>query len=350
MGCLKLGLRVGLGNDSGGIVRVSRKAQDFTIAALVSLTLFGCAPSLESSPADNQLQVTGQVAIPRPVAAALPQREGPQLLEPENFAVGADRLPFVRNEARGVDPFPLVLNRTVQGYVDAYLNQPEGLKRSVRRSSAYIPEMVAVLQERGLPHDLVYLSYAESGFSYRGAGPWQLSKPTARRYGLRVNQWMDERRDPIKSTRAAADYLTELHEQTGSDWRMTLVAWNNGENGVDRYMRLRDVSYDRLMLRLPRRTRSLMNRFMAVALIARDHRREFGLPAGDGARSPQYRTVVARGGTTFKALAQREHTSIQAIGQLNPALFRQCVPPGAAAYPVRLPLERRAGWELPATS
>jgi membrane-bound lytic murein transglycosylase D len=246
-------------------------------------------------------------------------------------------------------PFPIALNRTVQGYVDAYLNQPQGLKQSVRRSSPYLAEMVSLLQERGLPPELVYLSFAESEFSYDGAGPWQLSRTTARRYGLLVNGWVDERRDPIKSTRAAADYLTELREQNGCDWRMTLVAWNNGENGVDRYMRLCDAPYDHLVRRLPRRTRALLNRFMALALIARNHSREFGLP-GDEAGLPRYRTVIASAGTSFQTIALREHTSVETIGLLNPALFRQCVPPDAAAYPVRLPLESNAAQQLPSNS
>jgi len=160
---------------------------------------------------------------------------------------------------------------------------------------------------------------------------------------------VDERRDPIKSTRAAADYLTTLHEQTGPDWRMTLVAWNNGEAGVDRYMPLCDASYDRLMKRLPHRTRSLLNRFMAVALVARQHE-EFGLQSASIIATSPYRTVVAPGGTSFRAIAEQERTNVKTLGRLNPALFRQRVPPGATAYPVRVPLERSADQLLPTDS
>ncbi len=326
---------------------VKRTILNTSILALCALTAVGCAPAIDSSSGDNRLSVTGPVQIAQAVPSASPTRDDAAMQGYQLTSLGSSQLPFVRSEAKGVEPFPLVLSRTVQSYMSAYLDQPQGLKESVRRSSPFYKEMLSVLQERGLPPELVYLSFAESGFSYEGAGPWQLSKETARRYGLRVNQWVDERRDPIKSTRAAADYLTELHDQVGSDWRMTLVAWNNGENGVDRYMRLRDASYDHLMTRLPRRTRSLLNRFMAVALIARQHKNEFGIPTGSDGTAPQFRTVVARGGTSFRTIALQQHTSVEKIGRLNPALFRQCVPPDTAAYPIRVPLERQAAGQLP---
>jgi len=339
------------------------KALELIVVTVLALPLFGCAPAVDSSSeanlgvvADrgnaNQLNVTGSVQVPSLTPDLSTTiggtASGTDAARSADFT-RSNELPFVRNRAEGVAPFPLVLNRTVQSYVDAYLSQPAGLKRTFQRSAPYMAEMVSVLRDRGLPTELVYLSFAESEFSYTGAGPWQLSRETARRYGLRVNAWVDERRDPIKSTRAAADYLTTLHEQTGPDWRMTLVAWNNGENGVDRYMPLCDASYDRLMKRLPRRTRALLNRFMAVALIARHHE-ELGLQSAAANQPLPYRTVVAPGGTSLRAIAERENTSVETLGRLNPALFRQRVPPGATAYPVRVPLERSAGQLLPTDS
>ena len=100
---------------------------------------------------------------------------------------------------------------------------------------------------RVCPADLIYLSFAESAFSNDGDGPWQLSKETARRFGLVINEWIDERRDPIKSTRAAAEYLAMLHDEAGADWRMTLVAWNNGDARLNHYLQMRAASYQRLM-------------------------------------------------------------------------------------------------------
>lgn len=307
------------------------RTQNIILAALMLLPAYGCTQSAElQSTRSDQIVVTGGAAASADAVRLLSSTGVGAISKPS-----AD-LPFVRSQPRAVPPFPLVLNRTVQAYVDDYLSQPQGLKRSFRRSEAYMPEMVSLLEDEGLPPDLVYLAFAESGFSDRGAGPWQLSKATARRYGLVINRWVDERRDPIKSTRAAAEYLATLHDETGRNWRMTLVAWNNGDAGVDRYMRLADAPYDRLLTRLPRRTRSLMNRFMAVVLIAR-HASQYGLTTASYDETPHYRILPTRGGAKLSRIAEDEHVPLALLRRLNPALLRDRTPPGAESYPVRIP-------------
>ncbi|HLW70404.1 MAG TPA: lytic transglycosylase domain-containing protein [Candidatus Binataceae bacterium] len=304
-----------------------------SVLACLAAPLFGCSPALNSSSEQAGLSVTG-VATDH----ASPAQNAPAQNDDAAAATkpGSDSGPFVRSQPQSVAPFPIVLNRTVQAYVDGYVNQPATLNRSFRRISPYMAEMGSLLRDRGLPPDLVYLTVAESGFAANGAGPWQLSRGTARRFGLTINRWVDERRDPIKSTRAAADYLTTLHEQTGSDWRMTLVAWNNGETGCDRYLRLADAPYERLIERIPRRTRTLLNRFMAVALIAR-HREAYGIEPMRYAATPSYQTVTVKGGTPLKAVAARQHTAVSVLRALNPALVGDCAPPSARVYQVRVP-------------
>jgi membrane-bound lytic murein transglycosylase D len=325
--------------------------------AILILPLFGCASSTDlSSDSANQISVTGvRENTVRPASAAdapamSPAQDASQAQLAELLSAGeistlsltppmlpvVRGLPFVRSQPKLVPPFPLVLNRAVQSYIDGYLAQPQMLRESFQRSSPFMPEMVSLFNEDGLPPDLVYLAFAESAFSPEGAGPWQLSKATARRYGLTINQWLDERRDPIKSTRAAAEYLAELHDQTGDDWRMTLVAWNNGDGGVLRYLRLMTAPYERLMKRLPRRTSALMNRFMAVALIAR-HAKEYGLEAVSWRRSPQYRVIAVDGNTSLRTIAQSNHTSVARLRSLNPALLCDRTPPGPQSYPIRIP-------------
>ncbi len=314
------------------------EVRDLIAIILVTLPLAGCAAGLDSSTSgDSQISVTGQVAVPSPttvsgsasMAGVAGEMAGAQL----------DTLPFVRNNPEAVAPFPLVMNETVQRYVDGYLNQPEGLKNSFRRSNPYMAEMVSLLRNRGLPKDLVYLTFAESAFTDSGSGPWQLSPETARRFGLSINNWVDERRDPIKSTRAAAAYLATLHDQVNADWWMTLIAWNNGESGVDRYRHLRDASYELLLRRLPHRTRELLNRFMAVALIAR-HSREYGIEQAAYTPTPNYRVITVRGGTRLGVIAEGAHTSVWMLRFLNPGLLRDSVPPGGS-YAVRVPADGR---------
>jgi membrane-bound lytic murein transglycosylase D len=310
-----------------------------TLLGLLALSLAGCAQSTDlSQDRDNQISVTGQTGTATPAGAVrlLNSGEAEALPRPDLSGTTPGMLPFVRSKPKEVAPFPLVLNRTVQAFVDGYLNQPEGLRRSFRRSQIYMPEMTQELQEEGLPPDLVYLSFAESAFQQDGAGPWQLNKSTARRFGLQVNRWVDERRDPIKSTKAAAEYLATLHDQANQDWRTTLIAWNNGEARIDHYLALEDASYERLMSHLPRRTRSLMNRFMAVALIAH-HAKEYGIDPVDYSAPGHYSLISVPGGTTLAGLAEDHHTSLAVLRTLNPALLRDRTPPGDAAYNIRLP-------------
>jgi membrane-bound lytic murein transglycosylase D len=314
------------------------------IAAAVLLThfVFCCAQSVDRTGGPgNEISVTGQAGLSTADSAPSSRPsyadDGFQGLG-ESTAMMAGGDPFVRSQPEQVPPFPLVLNRTVQSYVDGYLAQPEGLKDSFRRSQPYMPEMVSLLRNEGLPPDLIYLAFAESEFSSEGSGPWQLEPDTARQYGLVINQWIDERRDPIKSTRAAAEYLATLHDEARNDWRMTLVAWNNGDARLDHFMRLQDATYESLVSRLPRRTERLMNRFMAVALIARDAEK-YGIERVRYNLTPQYHIVPVTGGTHLSLVAQEAHTSLSLLRTLNPAILQDRTPPGQETYPVRVPRE-----------
>jgi hypothetical protein len=335
-----------------------------------ALLVTGCTQSFQQTDgSSNQIAITGQApvsavseagadvdasATPSDVNPALMRMAGDEaaaeldssLLDVTGIPLGLDLSdvpsaqndgsPFVITSPRQVAPFPLVLNAWVQQYVNEFIAQPAGLRRSFRRSRPYLAQMVSVLEHAGLPRDLVYLAFAESGFTRDGAGPWQLSRETARRYGLMINRWVDERRDPIKSTRAAAEYLATLHDESGNDWRMTLIAWNNGDASIQRFLSLEGASYSRLMARLPRRTRALMNRFMAVALIARDAQ-QYGLEPVSYDVAPQYHEVAVRGGTPLRVVARRQHTTTKVLRELNPAILHNRVPPEVASYDIRVP-------------
>jgi membrane-bound lytic murein transglycosylase D len=232
---------------------------------------------------------------------------------------------FVRNDPRQVAPFPLILNHNVREFVDRYVDHLDGLRLSFKRSAPYLPEMVKALDRRGVPRDFIYLAFAESEFTGRGSGPWQLTKATARRFGLRINNYVDERRDPVKSTQAAAEYLATLHDQVG-DWRLAVVGWNTGEASIDRFIELRGTDYDHMARSLPRRTRALMNRFMAVAFIARNAE-AYGLDPLP-LDTPTLDRVRVPGGTSLRKVADMTDTDLRLIRRLNPSLLRESVPPG----------------------
>lgn len=248
-----------------------------------------------------------------------------------------DTFKFELGQPRKVPPFPLVLNATVREYVDRYLADSEGLKLSYARSAPYLAQMTEVLRQYGVPSDLVYLAFAESSFSKGGAGPWQLTKATARHFGLRVNDYVDERRDPLKSTRAAAEYLAKLHDEIG-DWRLTVVAWNTGENLLDHFVRDRGQDFDRLLDQLPRRTRALLNRFMAVAFISKNAK-EYGIEDIVYTEPAPYVRIQVPGGTTLAKVAEVTHSEVYELKHLNPAILKDRVPPGG--YDLVIPLSSR---------
>jgi membrane-bound lytic murein transglycosylase D len=240
---------------------------------------------------------------------------------------------------RPVPPFPILLNRAVRRYVSDLMTAPDHLQDTFDRSHPYLPDMVRVLRSYGLPDDLVYLAFAESEFSKRGRGPWQFNSDTARRFGLRIDDYVDERRDPVISTKAAAEYLATLHDEAGDDWPMTLVAWNNGDRAIDRYWSLHGPKMENFGgRRLPRRTRGLLGRFMAVAYIAH-HAESYGISTIKLDEPPMYQMLPVRGGTALSRVALNHGTTLERLHELNPALLRDVVPPSQRSYTVRVPVE-----------
>jgi membrane-bound lytic murein transglycosylase D len=304
--------------------------------------LAGCA----SEPADDfAANPIGTVSLVASESATTPSKlsdVSKQSAKAVDAAVdlAAAGLPFIRSQPREVPPFPLVLNAAVQRYVREYAAHSAGLRNSFERSRPYMPAMIKVFKQHRLPADLVYLSFAESRFESKGSGPWQLTRATARRFHLIVNHYIDERRDPIKSTRAAADYLALLHREAG-DWHLALVAWNRGEAALDHYWSLRGVKYGRLTAHLPYDTRALMDRFMAVAIIAQQPE-EYGLDPVDYARPVHFLKIKVKGGTSLRQVSRRTGISLRKLRRLNPALLHGIVPWRMRSYEVRVPVLENA--------
>jgi membrane-bound lytic murein transglycosylase D len=329
------------------------------MVCLLGAALTGCAstPAIDvaSNPGDR-FGLVGTAPVggnASPATSATPwtasglQANPSQPADMDAAVALAEGIPYVRSEPHKVPPFPLVLNQTVQRYVDAFADHNAGIRESFRRSRPYLPMMVKVMESHDLPPELVYLSFAESTFSSKGAGPWQLSVATARRFNLKVNRYIDERRDPIKSTHAAAQYLATLHDEVG-DWRVALVGWNRGETAMNDYFSLRGVDYGLLTSRLPYNTRSLLNRFMAVAIIAHQPER-YGLEPVNYTGPESFRVITVSGGTKLSEVARQTGVSVRLLHDYNPAILHDRVPPGPS-YELRLPLQESADARDPASA
>ena len=248
---------------------------------------------------------------------------------------------------------PIVINDRVQYFIAFFQTVVrDRFAQWLKRSGRYIPIMREVLRDHGLPEDLVYLAMIESGFnptarSYRQAvGPWQFIEGTARKYGLRVDWWVDERRDPIKSTIAAARYLKDLYDQFQC-WYLAAASYNAGEGAVSRAMRRYQVEDYWQLIEYPglkQETKEYVPKMIAAALIAKNPEK-YGFKGIEYDPPLEWDEVVLPSGTSLEAVALCSQTSLEEIKNLNPHLLRQSTPPDTS-YPVRIPKGKEAVfWE-----
>jgi membrane-bound lytic murein transglycosylase D len=215
------------------------------------------------------------------------------------------------------------------------------------RSGKFMPMISKVLREEGLPEELAYLALIESGFntgarSRRGAaGLWQFIPSTARLYGLRIDSWVDERRDPVKSTRAAAAYLKDLHSYFGR-WYLATAAYNAGQGRIDRALQTTGAN-DFWTLgqkaRLSEETRNFVPKFVAVSLMAADPQK-YGLGDIQYEAPLDYEEVETETPLRLAAIAQMSETTLATIQELNPALLKNSTPPGDRWFRVKVPLQK----------
>ncbi|MBI3637507.1 MAG: transglycosylase SLT domain-containing protein [Candidatus Rokubacteria bacterium] len=266
----------------------------------------------------------------------------------EAFAESA-RLNVRPQRVSDVPGFPIVMNPQVQAFLDRFTgSRREVVTLWLSRSGHYLGMIREVLQDHGLPEDLAFVAMIESGYnplavSRAGAkGLWQFMAGTARGYGLRVDQWVDERLDPHKSTVAAAAYLRDLYRQYGS-WSLAQAAYNAGEGAVTRAVRRLGTSDFWTLARsamLRRETKDFVPQIHAATVIGRDPGR-YGFELQD--HSPTDVDIVSvPPSTNLKSLATAAGVSSEMLKGLNPALVRGVTPPGAR-YDLRVPFGTRDG-------
>jgi membrane-bound lytic murein transglycosylase D len=215
------------------------------------------------------------------------------------------------------------------------VKMPEEFEKRLNNSYQYIDLVTDIFMEKGIPLDIAYLPLIESEFSPHSVGPgdtvglWQFVRITARQYGLRIDNYVDERKDPVKSTYAAADYLRKLYLKFGT-WDIALAAYNAGEGKITRMLNKNRP------LSLPTVVKRYLAYFMAASTLAQDPER-YGFAAGDESRDndEEYRNVTTVKATSLKKVAKDFNTTVEAIKQLNPALLADKTPP--YPYLIRLP-------------
>jgi len=236
------------------------------------------------------------------------------------------------------------LNNVTRKFIDTYSNR---LKTSVSvmlgSVNFYMPIFEEALERYNLPLELKYLPVIESALrptatSRMGAaGLWQFMITTGKRYGLEINTLVDERRDPVKSSEAAAHYLSDLYAQFG-DWGLAIAAYNCGEGNIQKAImrngKGEGVDYWDVYSRLPHETRGYVPAFIAANYIM-NYYCEHGIMPREATLPSETDTVVVAADVKFDRIAQFCNVTVDELRAINPQYRRDIVP---ANYALRLPV------------
>ena len=340
-----------------------KKFNVFTYAAIALAAMLYALPVAATEPIQPLL-----AELTRPNAPLLGTTETPALVSaddqaaPESIEAAPVTALFSLEELRDtsdaesdlglpdvdlpISDIPLTLNSKVEYFL--YYFQTSGkpsYSRWLSHSSRYIPMMKGILKREGIPEDLVYVAMIESGFQLHArswasaVGPWQFMPGTGRNYALRIDQWIDERKDPVKATTAAALYLKELYGLFKGDWYLAAAGYNAGENKILRAISMYNTSDFWEISRgsyLKRETKEYVPKLLAAAIIAKDPAR-YGFTDIAYLTPIEYDTVTIPSRTNLDLAAKLAGTTYESIKELNPELLHWCTPPNYPDYRLKIP-------------
>jgi len=297
-------------------------------------------------------QMEGEIPTPEQVEAMEEVAERDAMERTLTDDLSADPIPttFYTDPVRSLRPDPLYLDRVdpsefdipveVNPWVEKWVRYftTDGRKHYARwlsRSTSVRPYMYEQLEKAGLPRDLVYLSMIESGYnaqaySHAGAaGMWQFIESTGKLYKLRVDYWVDERRDIEESTRAAIDLLADLHEMFDGNWYFAWAAYNGGPGrirkasqsaGTQNFWTIADGAY------LHTETDNYIPKIIAAAIIGH-HPERYGFTDIEYQPAVEYDVAHVSGTVELDTLARCSGTTVERLRELNPSLRRFSTPP-----------------------
>lgn len=252
---------------------------------------------------------------------------------------------FIQVDQKPNFDLPITYNSKVRFWIRYFQSQGQkDFKRWLERATRYQSKIIPLLQQKGLPQDLFYLAMIESGFSSRAVstadavGYWQFIEPTANRYGLKTSWWLDERRDIVKSTVAAASYLNDLFKMFNS-WYLAAAAYNMGEGRTKRLIeKYKTRNYWELSKKadFPRETENYVPKIIAAMLIAKAPHL-YGFKDLNPQKPYEYELFQVPGGTDLENLAYYAGFSKDELKQLNPELIKGFIPQFVGRHTIRIP-------------
>lgn len=276
------------------------------------------------------------------ITPELMRRDVTDLVEPIEVEMGASQFTVVDDRDGHI---PLVRNKKVDQFIEFFKTKGRRqFQRWLTRADEYGPVIKEIIQECNLPEELVYLAMIESGFNPRAysrasaTGMWQFVYATGKKYGLQRNWYIDERRDPIKSTKAACAYLRDLYEEFDS-WYLALAAYNAGSGRIRRATRIHQTSDFWQLHSLPAETRNYVPYFLAATIIARDPA-AFGFTAPKKRKKPfAFEEVLIEKSADLSVLARTANISLNSLKKYNPELRQSATP--TEPYLLKLPVGKK---------
>lgn len=321
---------------------------------LLLLMLFGpwaCAPTPTQQSRDQREKMFADANDP---FAILDSRETTPAEPEQSLQQEIDKLKRLGKWQKGTAvpatgettyDFPVVINQHVQFYLDFFqYEQREMFGRWLARSGRFAPMIKEHLREAGLPQDLLWLPMIESGFQLnaysqaKAVGIWQFMPATARGYGLTVNDYIDERRDPTKATQAAVAFLADLYADFG-DWHLAVAGYNAGGGRIRRAIKqyeTEDFWEIAEENHLSMETRRYVPKLIAAIIIAKNPE-AYGFDNITYAAPLRYETVPVGSWTALEAVAVAGEIDFDELRDLNRQLRRGTTPPGGD-YPVKVPV------------
>lgn len=241
--------------------------------------------------------------------------------------------------------FPITINKQVLYYLDLFQGKQRGyFTHWLARSTRYIPSIQEELKKAGLPQDLAYLAMIESGFNPSAYSPadasglWQFIEGTGRTYGLKIDSWVDERREPEKATKAATRYLTRLYAEFG-DWHLAVAAYNAGEKRIENAIKTyntKDFWEIAGSEGIYMETKRYVPKLIAAILIARNPEK-FGFTDIDYQKPQKFDLIKVPAGIDLEVVALSANTSVKSLRVLNNELQKNQTPPKTENYTLRIP-------------
>ncbi|HXH74634.1 MAG TPA: transglycosylase SLT domain-containing protein [Bacteriovoracaceae bacterium] len=248
---------------------------------------------------------------------------------------------------------PVVWNKQVAMWVKFFTTRGRNhFINYTQRAGRYAPVLSKIMADSGLPRDLIYLAMAESGFQNharswaKAVGPWQFMPRTGKNFGLNIDWYVDERRDPLKATIAAASYLKTLHNLFGS-WELAAAGYNAGEGKVGRAIRMYKTKDFWQLTKgryLKPETKNYVPKIMALAIIGKNLD-VFGFHEIKFEKTLDYEEIMVKGNTDLYQMAEVLELDFEEVKRYNPEIVRWQIPPYLENYALRVPVGAKEAWD-----